>query len=125
MADRAGLARAQPTTDLFWTPLFLQQAIDAVPRFRRNAPFGFGVPARQRQAVGLLRPIATETLILPHFATDGGGVNPDDTGYLRVPVSGFQEDLDLIAMIQAQLCVVSQQRSSNWSVKEARRSYRN
>lgn len=43
MADRRALTRAQPPTDLFGTPLFLQQAIDAVLRFRRNTPSGFGV----------------------------------------------------------------------------------
>ena len=41
MADRVGPIRAQPATDLFRAPLFLQQAVDAVPGSGRNAPSDF------------------------------------------------------------------------------------
>ena len=41
MAARVGPIRAQPATDLFRAPLFLQQAVDAAPGSGRNAPSDF------------------------------------------------------------------------------------
>lgn len=43
MADRRTLKPAQPATDRLGTPLFLQQVVDAVPRFHRNTPSSVGV----------------------------------------------------------------------------------
>jgi hypothetical protein len=43
MADRRTLPLAQPATDRLGIPLFLQQAVDAVPRFHRNTPSSVGV----------------------------------------------------------------------------------
>src|SRR5690606_14294186 len=118
MTHRMLLARAQPATDLLGTPLFLEQVLDPVPSVHRNAPMDFGVSPGQHQPVGLLGAITPAALIPPDLAADGGRVNPHNEGDLLVPLSRFQQSLNLIALLQGQLCVVSHQCSSYWSVKE-------
>jgi hypothetical protein len=120
MTHRLLLARAQPATDLRRTPLFLEQVLDSVPGIHRNAPVDFGASPGQHQSVGLLGAIAPAALIPPDLAADGGRVNSHNRRYLLVPMPRFQQGLNLIALLQGQLCVVSHKRSSYWSVKEAR-----
>lgn len=96
MADRRDLTCLQPPTDLFGTPLFLQQAIDAGLPFGRDTPSGFGVSPGYGEAMGFLRAMAPPPMIPPHLAADRGGVESNHTGNLGVPVSGFHQGLDLI-----------------------------
>ncbi len=74
-AHEGSLMHAQPATDLFRTPLFLEQTVDAVPDFGSNTPSGFGGQPEQREPVGLLRAIPAPPLISLHFTAHDGFVD--------------------------------------------------
>jgi hypothetical protein len=100
--------------------LVAQELVDQMPRLGGNAHVALPVTPSQHEALRLLRALPTSSPIGLYFATDSGEMDSDDTGNLRVWVYSFQYGLDLIALLQGQLCVVSHKCSSYWSVKEAR-----
>lgn len=105
VADGVALAHAQPSTDLFRTPLFLQQAIDSVPSAGGNAASDFGAAPGQGKALGWLRAIAPHPLIPTYSATNGRFVHAYHMGDLLMGMSSFQQGLNLIALFQGQLGV--------------------
>ena len=84
------LADPQPPTDPFWAPLFLQQAVDAVPYVGRNGFADFGALPSQGETVGLLRAVPLPSLIPPHFPANGELVDCNPGGDLLIGMAHFQ-----------------------------------
>jgi len=81
-ANQDSLRRAQPATDLFQTPLFLEETSDAVLGLASNASLGFDAAPVEREAVSLLWAISAHPLIPPHFTANGVFVDTNLTELL-------------------------------------------
>ena len=56
--------------------------------------------------MGLLRPIATLTMITTQFSADGGGMSIHHAGNVVLLVSGFEEYGNLVSFVLGEMCVV-------------------
>lgn len=93
--NRVPLAGPQPPTDLFRGPLFLQQAVDAMPQVGRNAVADFGASPMQGEKVDLLRAIPQPSQIPSHFTAIGGSVDSNHGGDLLIRMGHLRFSLHI------------------------------
>ena len=110
MADANALFALKPPRDLLWTPVLANQLLHLPPYGTAEPRANLGRwSLQQRQAVGLLGPVASQPTVAPQLSADRSLVTSEYRGNLALLVAGLFQCIDLVSFLLGELRVRSHQ----------------